>query len=228
MDLLNLKIKSVRTQLDYLKVDLEYKQKVIEQEDIEFLNMMNNILDENEDLKQLFNDKEERRKEKIIEDILRKAKEDEEKDMESDDNNIIENEDIEGDNIKDEEKDMESDNIESIDNTTDPKIKKLYRKIVKLTHPDKVKDEKLNTLYLNATMYYDTQNIYGIYTICDELKIEYDLDESELIFMDKEVNNLKNKIVRLEGTFTWKWSTAPNDDIKKQIIIEFINMRLNQ
>lgn len=220
MDLLNLKAKSVKSQLSYLKVDLEYKQKMVEEGDKDFLSMMNEVLDENPELKKSYFEKEEKRKEKIIEDILNKAQEDEQKYQEEVERNL--NEDIDEDDSIEPNEEQENTKPQK-----DSKIKKLYRQIVKLTHPDKIDDSELNSLYLNATMYYDTNNLYGIYMICDELDIEYDIEESEVIFMDRQINDLKKEIGFIEGTYTWKWSTAPSDDIKRQIIIEFINMKLN-
>lgn len=222
MDLLNLKIKSIKSQLSYLKVDLEYKQKIVEEGDKDFLSMMNEILDENPDLKKSYFEKEEKRKEKIIEDILNKAQEDEKKYQEEVEKNL--NEDT--DDNSNEDNDKIELNSEDKPKQKDSKIKKLYRKIVKLTHPDKIGDIQLNSLYLNATMYYDTNNLYGIYMICDELNIKYDIEESEVIIMDTKVKELKKEIDFIEGTYTWKWSTASSDDIRRQIILEFINMKI--
>ena len=225
MDLLALKMKSVRSQLDYLKSDYEYKQKMVEQSDKEFLKMMNEILEENPELKKMYLEKEDKKKDELIKEAVEKAeKQDEEfrKDQEEKEQDI----EVE------EESDMEEDPIEEDFEPTpetekQKKIKKLYRQIVKLTHPDKIEDKRLNDLYVESTDYYNEEDLYGIYKVCDELNIEYEIDESEVGFMDNEINSIRKKIHFIEGTYTWKWTTAPNDDIKKQVVIEFINMKLN-
>jgi hypothetical protein len=78
MDLINLRMKSIRSQLDYLKSDFEYKQKMVENGDKEFLKMMNEVLDENPELKKMYIDKENKMKEARMNEILEKAKRDEE------------------------------------------------------------------------------------------------------------------------------------------------------
>jgi len=44
--------------------------------------------------------------------------------------------------------------IEKTKLNVDTKVKKIYREIVKSTHPDKIKNSKLNELYLEATYLY--------------------------------------------------------------------------
>ncbi|CAG7580521.1 MAG: hypothetical protein SLAVMIC_00457 [uncultured marine phage] len=229
MDLLSLKMKSIRTQLDYLRSDYEYKQTMVEQGDKEFLKMMNEVLDENPELKKMYIEKEEKKKDDLIKEAMDNAKK-EEDEYQKEHEEVPEEEDpIEG------ESEPEEDPIEDIEEDLEPtpesekskKIKKLYRQIVKLTHPDKIEDEKLNELYVESTDYYNNENLYGIYKICDILDIEYEIEESEVNFMDTEITTFKKKINFIEGTYTWKWSTAPSENIKKQVVIEFINMKLN-
>ena len=47
-----------------------------------------------------------------------------------------------------------------------PEVKKLYRDIVKTTHPDKIKNHKLNELYLEATEAYEQNDIVTLYKVC--------------------------------------------------------------
>ena len=107
-----------------------------------------------------------------------------------------------------------------------PKVKKLYREIVKLTHPDKVKVKKLNDLYLKATEYYESDDITGLYTICTELGIEYELDESDNESILSKIKSLKGKIGFIESTFTWKWYSA-KDKEKENLILNYIQLQLN-
>ena len=46
-----------------------------------------------------------------------------------------------------------------------PKIRKLYREIVKITHTDKVTNTKLNDAYIKATGYYDINDYIRVYQI---------------------------------------------------------------
>lgn len=217
MDLIDLQIKSLKSQLNFLKNDYNYKQTLIEKGDKEFQKMMKGILSENPELEELYSQKEEERKNKIIQNIINETKIEE---GNSELSNEAENNDDNDDNDNKLDTPISTKEV-------DPKIKKLYRQIVKLTHPDKVNNEKLNKLYLTATNFYESLNYPGIYEICDELNIKYKLEKSELQSFSQEIENLKGKIQFIQGTYTWKWEQATSKKEKKQIVIDFINMKLN-
>lgn len=108
------------------------------------------------------------------------------------------------------------------------KLKKLYREIVKKTHPDKVKDEFLNDLYVSATLYYESRDLISIYSICGELKIHYDLEPSDLLLIKEKIENLRSKISFIQSTYTWKWKSSDDDNIKKKIVFDYISAQLKR
>lgn len=224
MNLMNLKAKSIKSQLNFLETDLEYKKKMIEEEDKDFLIMMNNILDENPELKKMYYEKEDKIRENIINELSKKEDMDDIIDL----GNEINDSEIDKDDIEDPIYDPINESDDYVTKDKDPKIKGLYRQIVKLSHPDKVDDPHLNSIYLESTEYYDNNNLYGIYTICDTLNIKYDIEESEILNMLNLVSSLEDKIGFIEGTYTWKWSNSPSEEIKKQVVIDFINMKLKR
>ena len=106
------------------------------------------------------------------------------------------------------------------------KIKKLYREVAKLTHPDKVNDIKLNDIYIKSTKSYDENDLISIYAICSELNIDYESEESDNIFISQRINVLKERISFMESTFTWKWHTADDNVQKDDILMNYIRAQL--
>lgn len=114
-------------------------------------------------------------------------------------------------------------------NTIKPssKIRKLYREIVKRTHPDKISDKRLNELYLIATKSYDECNVLSIYGICNDLNISYDLDESDIVMFNNRINTLKNNISFIQSTYTWKWNFTSELE-RKNVILDYIRALLKR
>lgn len=108
-----------------------------------------------------------------------------------------------------------------------PEVKNLYHSIVKTTHPDKVKNHKLNELYLEATEAYEQNDIITIYKVCSELSLEFELPDNYLLEIRDKINLYKNKIKFLENTFTFKWFNSDNTNEKNRIIIDFIKNKIN-
>lgn len=197
----HLEIKKLLKELDFIESDFIYKNEVISGADNDFIKEVNDTLDKHNELKIIFNE------------ILDKKI------------NFIFNEKLK--NIEE----IESNNLGNINddiilNTPNQKVKKLYREIAKFTHPDKTKNEKLNQLYIKATNYYTTNNIAGIYTICEELGIEYDIDEEDNINIKEKINKIKERISFLESTLTWKWYNTDDIIEKDNIVMDYIRKQI--
>lgn len=111
-----------------------------------------------------------------------------------------------------EESESESENIEF-------KGKKIYREIVKLTHPDKINVKKLNELYLKATSAYEEGDIVELYKISLNLGIEFDLEDSDINEIIERVKLTKVKIESLKSSWTYKWILSSD---KNGVIVEYI------
>jgi hypothetical protein len=107
------------------------------------------------------------------------------------------------------------------------KIKKLFRKIAKKTHPDKIVDEKLNNIYVRATHFYNTLDTLGTYFICDELDITYEMDEEDYNLILNKIKVLKNKIKFIESTLSWRWYSEEDKNLKLKIILNYIKTQFN-
>lgn len=112
-------------------------------------------------------------------------------------------------------------NAENNDDQTDAKLKVLYRKIVKETHPDKVNNSYLNNLYIEATEALESNNELAIFRICVILNIEFDLPENIADMIEKEVTQLRHKISFLESSYHMKWHNSPKSE-KNDILVNYL------
>jgi len=194
-----LQTKKLFKELEYMESDFEYRSEIISEADSEFISKVNNFLEEHPKLKEIYDDKIDTH---IQKNILKNTEEV----IELFEEEVIEQEIYEEDKL--------------------PKVKKLYREIVKLTHPDKVDQKSLNDLYLTATKYYDNNDKIGLYKVCTELDIDYDLDGDDNQIIESKIDDLKRRIEFLESTFTWQWINTDGEKEKLEMMIQFIRMRL--
>jgi len=208
-----LQLKKLLKELEYIESDFEYRSELISEADNEFIKSINNFLDIHPDIKDIYD-------KKINEKIDQSIK----KNQESNPITELEvTEDIEEEPIYESVMDnMVTDLVE-----TNVKLKKLYREIVKLTHPDKIKKSNLNDIYIKATQFYNFNDKIGIYRICSELNIDYDIDDDDEIFISERIDSLRKRITFLESTFTYKWFESENEEEKNRIMVEYIKLRIN-
>lgn len=197
----DLEIKRLLKELDFIETDYEYRSEIVSEADSEFMDSINQFLSKNPELKDLYDKKVTDRIEKTI-------------------NNIKNNEEQE--ELINEEQSKEDD---VMINEKSPEVKKVYREIVKLTHPDKIKDKRLNNYYIKSTDLYNDNDKIGLYKICDELGIEYQIDENDTEIIEDKINTLKRKINFLESTFTWKWFNTKDEKSRERILLDFISLK---
>lgn len=203
----DLEIKRLLKELDFIETDYEYRSEIVSEADSEFMNSINQFLSKNPELKDLYDKKVTDRIEKTINNI----KNNEEKSIEINQEEFINEEQSKEDDVMTNEK--------------SPEVKKVYREIVKLTHPDKIKDKRLNDYYIKATDLYNDNDKIGLYKICDELGIEYQIDENDTEIIEDKINTLKRKINFLESTFTWKWFNTKDEKSRERILLDFISLK---
>lgn len=198
-----LQVKKLLKELEFVESDFEYKSEAMTLFDAEFMNEVDNFLQARPDLKEKFDDTINKNLDEAIKkqiDELEKA-------------------------------DPESENYEEPEEVPEvieksPKAKKLYREIAKITHPDKVSDKKLNEFYIKATKCYEENDLSGLYFICNELEIEYELDEYDDQFIASKIQKLKERINFMESTFTWMWHVAETPQKKEMLVMNYIQTQL--
>lgn len=198
----NLELKKLLKELEYIQLEFEYRTELIGEVDRKFTEQIGNFLEKNPDVKEVYDQKNDARIQTAIDNKL------------SESFNVESEVDV----------DIESTQITQI--TTSPKVKKLYREIVKITHPDSINKKNLNEIYLNATKYYNLNDKIAIYKICSELNIEYDMDEDDEIEIKNKINEIKDRLFFLESTYAWKWHQSQNEMERNQVMVDFIKMRI--
>jgi hypothetical protein len=113
-------------------------------------------------------------------------------------------------------------NIDEIDNNTKVKLKKIYREIVKLTHPDKVDSEELKELYMQAKDAYESFDLFELYFIGKTLKLSFKLTLEETKILNELIDFKKNEIKQLESSFVWIWLNSENEVEKNMVIYKFL------
>ena len=106
-----------------------------------------------------------------------------------------------------------------------PVVNKLYRKIVKSTHPDKIKSLKLNELYIEATNAYESNDDVTLYRVCSDLMIDFEWSDHEIEIVKNRILEYKSQIAFLESTYTFKWLKSTESD-KMEIILRLISYHL--
>lgn len=203
-----LESKRLIKELEYIQSDFNYRSELISEADSEFLKNLNSYLDAHPKIKEIFDIKINNKIQSIFD---KRQKE------------ILDNI-----NSESEKKDVSDEDLvdEVVVSPRKLKLKKLYRTIVKFTHPDLISNSKLNELYIKATKFYDEDNFAGIYSICDELDIEFEIEDDEIQQINDRITNLKSRIQFMETTLTWKWFNSDENN-KEKILFEYLKLRLN-
>ena len=108
----------------------------------------------------------------------------------------------------------------------EPKLKSLYRNIAKSTHPDKLHDDNLKEVYIEAKTAYENNDILEIFAICEKLNIPFEVSEEEVSLIREEIQKNKTRSSFLESTFTWQWFRQEDERTKEMIILDYIKRQM--
>ena len=111
---------------------------------------------------------------------------------------------------------------ENVSESTKSKVKKIYREIVKLTHPDRTSSEELVETYRKATIAADNYNILELYEISVELKIPIELDMEDIETLMFLINRKREEFKKIDGSFIWLWLNANTEEEKEMVVTMFV------
>ena len=115
----------------------------------------------------------------------------------------------------------------TVDKSTREKVKKLYREIAKITHPDKAKTDEHTELYMQATMASEEFDLYTLYEICSQLNISHSIDSGDKDILKIRINEKKDKLKNIESSFIWLYAHAATDEAKQKLVDQFVNKHGN-
>lgn len=105
-------------------------------------------------------------------------------------------------------------------------IKKLWKAIASMTHPDKTgNDPEKTALYLAASKAVDEGAVDEIIRIALELNIDVpEASEGAVIKLESLAHDLQKQISETENSVLWQWGSAP-EEIKQGILEAYIRMK---
>jgi hypothetical protein len=106
------------------------------------------------------------------------------------------------------------------------KIKKIFREIVKICHPDKSGGNQYINEYLLAKEAYEKNDLLTLYTISTKLNIIVDINEDNVFLLKRNIEQKRKELLELEKSFLWLWVHSQNDFDKDKIIEMFIQQNL--
>ena len=102
-------------------------------------------------------------------------------------------------------------------------VKKLYREIATLTHPDKTDDPELNEIFVKCSTALSNGFIYDIIESATKLDITItSVSISELVFLHEEISELETSIKENQNTYCWVWFEKNKDE---RYIKQFLNLQ---
>ena len=100
-------------------------------------------------------------------------------------------------------------------------MRKLYRRITKITHPDKVESEFLTSYFKKSSTAYGENDVGTLFTIAATLNIDVSDIDSDDIAKELE-DSIKSKEAHawnMRNSLAWSWAEAETEE-EKQIIRE--------
>lgn len=102
---------------------------------------------------------------------------------------------------------------------TKDRLKKLFREIVKKTHPDKTKSEDLIDVYIKSKEAYEANDILKLAYYANKVDINVELSDMEIQLLNDLIIHKKDELSEIEKSWLWKWYKA-NTEAEKDIIIK--------
>ena len=91
-------------------------------------------------------------------------------------------------------------------------IKKLYRSIAQLTHPDKIKDEHLNDIFKQAAEAIEDENWMLLVELAGELRIDIEfLSDETCEIIEQSIQRNEQQIAGIKNSFSYIWSKQRDD-----------------
>lgn len=120
--------------------------------------------------------------------------------------------------VEDEEKEPVDDGISEY---VKKKVKKLYREIVKVAHPDKTDSEEHVTFYIAAKKASVEFDLIALYDICENLKIPYSVEIEDKDILKEKIDGKKDKLKKIEYSFIWLYAEAKTDEERNELVEKF-------
>lgn len=123
--------------------------------------------------------------------------------------------------VQEEEVEEEEPVDDGISEYVKKKVKKLYREIVKVAHPDKTDSEEHVTFYIAAKKASVEFDLIALYDICENLKIPYSIEIEDRDILKEKIDGKKDKLKKIEYSFIWLYAEAKTDEERNDLVERF-------
>ena len=138
-------------------------------------------------------------------------------------NNEQENQTI---RMKLEEAETDEEPYESTQQIKNKDVKKLYRKIVEKTHPDKTGNNFKSDIFCKASLAYEENNLMVLLDIAGSLNLEItSLSPEAIALLKQNIEELSEEISQKTKTVAWAWHNAKTDEERKTVIVNLLKHR---
>ena len=112
--------------------------------------------------------------------------------------------------------DIPSEEVEVDISEAPSEIKKIYRCIALKTHPDRIEDEYLNSLFVDAVEAMETENWMLLVEIAGELRLDIDfLSDETCETIEQSIAKNASMIKNIKNTFSYMWAKQKTDKDRK-------------
>jgi hypothetical protein len=114
------------------------------------------------------------------------------------------------------------------------KMKKLFKQIASLTHPDKIPDSDptkghKTKIFLETMDAMRSQNWFKLQQIANELGLDIpEPDKEQLNWMRSEAERIKKTVHNITQTYAWVWYNTEQEDAKEQIMRQYFSIAMSR
>ena len=120
---------------------------------------------------------------------------------------------------------------ESAVKAADPEVKRLFKKIAAMTHPDKLaglsdyETKKKEDLFKKAMLALETNDLVSLADIAMDLNLDApDLTKEKLKETENKIIAIKKELHHIESTYVWRWFFCEEEEEKEKILTELFGI----
>ena len=112
-------------------------------------------------------------------------------------------------------------------------IKKLYKKIALITHPDKHPDylseekkKEMIDIYNRSTMAAKSNNLFILLDAASELYLDIpELSKEDMMALEEKCAEFEKRIKEIKNTYPWVWASQGDENQKENILNHFLDAK---
>ena len=130
-----------------------------------------------------------------------------------------------------EQQEQKSEQNKSAEKRADPEVKRLFKKVAALTHPDKLsglseyEKKRKQDLFKKAMLALESNDLVSLADVAIELDLEApDLSKERLKETENKIIAIKKELHHIESTYVWRWFFCEDKEDKDKILTELFGI----